>query len=103
MEYKKYSVILADGTTLTDLSLNGNNFISKVALNPSTFDGNCCPVVISDGEVSENHPNMALVQITTPVEGEYWFVLRDRTDEELKAIRDRSDVEYLAMMCDIEL
>lgn len=96
---KTYKITLADGTVLDNLKLNGNNFIAKYPVNPEVFKNNCSPVVINE----EVHSNMEFVQVTRNELGEYWFVLRDLTKEELVAIKDRADIEYLAMMCDVEL
>ncbi len=102
MEEKKYQITLADGTILSDLKLNGNNYISKEQIAPELFDGNCSPVVISDGTTDEIHNDMELVQVTESG-GEYWFVLRDITEKELATIKMQSDIEYVAMMAGIEL
>ena len=59
-------------------------------------------VHINDGLTDEIHENMDLVQISE-VNGEYWFVLRDLSPQELAEIKLRSDIEYLAMMAGIEL
>lgn len=100
---KTYKITLADGTVLNNLRLNGNNFISKVPVDAAIFKDNCSPVVINDGEKDDIHPNMELVQVTRNEFGEYWFILRDLTKEELLEIKTRADIEYLAMMCDVEL
>lgn len=100
---KTYKITLADGTVLDNLKLNGNNFIAKYPVDAAIFEGNCSPVVINNGEKDDIHPNMELVQVTRNELGEYWLVLRDLTKEELVAIKDRADIEYLAMMCDVEL
>ena len=100
---KKYSITLADGTELSSLALNGNNFISTVPLNESTFRDNCSPVVISNGETSVTHENMELVQVVQQFPGEWWFVLRDLSQEELVRMKTQSDIEYIAMMAGIEL
>jgi hypothetical protein len=103
MEEKIYKVVLADGVVIDNLRLNGNNLISKKAIDSSIFEGNCSSVVISDGETNEIHENMELVQITEPVEGEYWFVLREVSEDELARIKMQSDIEYVAMMSGVEL
>jgi hypothetical protein len=46
---------------------------------------------------------MELVQVTEPVEGEYWFVLREVSEDELVRIKMQSDIEYVAMMSGVEL
>ena len=102
MEDKTYSIALADGTVLDNLRLNGNNFISKIPVDPALFNGNCSPVVISDRKVEETHENMELVQVTT-YQDEYWFILRDLTSAELEKMKMQSDIEYIAMMAGIEL
>jgi hypothetical protein len=101
MDEKIYTITLADGTLIENLRLNGNNYISTEPINAVIFEGNCSPIVISDGTHNETHDNMELIQITE-VNGEYWFVLRDISLEELKQIKIRSDIEYLAMMTGVE-
>lgn len=102
MDEKIYKITLADGTVLDGLSLNGNNFISSAQVDASAFESNCSPVVINDGETDEVHEHMDLVQVTE-VDGKYWFVLRDITKTELEQAKIKSDIEYIAMMCDVEL
>lgn len=102
MTEKTYKITLADGTELDNLSLNGNNYISTELVDSVIFEGNCSPVIINDGTTDEIHDNMELVQITE-VNGQYWFILRDISLDELKQIKLRSDIEYLAMMTGIEL
>ena len=96
---KTYKITLSDGTVLDNLKLNGNNFIANYPVESEIFKNNCSPVVINE----EVHPNMELVQVTKNELGEYWFVLRDLSEAELAAIKTRADIEYLAMMCDVEL
>lgn len=100
---EKYNITLADGTELSNLALNGNNFISTVPVYESTFHNNCSPVVISNGETSVTHENMELVQVVQQFPGEWWFVLRDLSQEELARMKTQSDIEYIAMMAGIEL
>lgn len=102
MDKTIYTVTLADGTQISNLTMNGNNFISTEAIARSVFEDNCSPVVISDGENEETHAAMSLIHLTE-YEGETWFALRDVTEAELESIKNRSDIEYIALMCDIEL
>ncbi len=103
MDDKIYSVTLADGTILSGLRMNGTTFVSKTPVDPAVFDGNCSPVIISDGENSEVHDDMALVPCAQPVEGEYWFVLRDLSTAERREMQIQANIEYLAMMTGVEL
>ena len=102
MEEKLYTVKLADGTLFENLKLNGNNYISKNPIDSSIFDANCSPVTISCDGQDEIHDNMALVHLTS-IGTDYWFALRDMTQEELDQIKLRSDVDYIAMMASVEL
>lgn len=102
MDEKIYKIILADGTVIGNLTLNGNNFISKEPIDRTVFIENCSPVVVNDGNTDEVHEHMELVQVTESG-GEYWFVLRDITEKELATIKMQSDIEYVAMMAGIEL
>lgn len=102
MEEKIYTITLEDGTQIENLRLNGNNFISDKKINASVFDGNLGKVVISDGEYDETHTNMALVQVTK-MGSEYWFILRDIPEDELRNAKLRADLDYLAMMTDVEI
>ena len=103
MEEKRYKITLSNGVILDNLMLNGDNFISELAINTETFADGLNSVVINDGVSDVVHGVMILVQITTPVDGEWWFVLRDLTEMELRDIKTRSDIEYLAMMGDVVL
>lgn len=102
MDEVKYSVKLADGTIFENLGLNGNNFISSEKVDASVFESNCSPVTISDGTNEEIHENMELVQVTQ-MGDEYWFILRDLPESELAQIKLRADVDYIAMMSEVEL
>ena len=102
MNEKTYTITLADGSVIGNLNLNGNNFISTTPVDTAIFRDNCSPVVINDGTNDEFHENMGFVRISE-VNGEYWFILRDISREELAKIKIQSDIEYIAMMAGVEL
>ncbi|MCD5528892.1 hypothetical protein LOB10_02155 [Lactobacillus delbrueckii subsp. lactis] len=80
-----YSVTLSDGTKLDNLALNGNNFISSTAVEASQFDGKLKSVTITDSDgKEEKHENMVLVQVTHPNDTEWWFILADKSKDQLK-------------------
>lgn len=98
----KITVILADGTKITDLKMNGNNFVSPMKIDEKIFDGNLNTVTIVEGEEETTYHNMSLIHCTK-YDSEYWFALRELTETELVAIKNRSDIDYIALMCDVEL
>ena len=109
------TVTLADGTQLSGLELNGNNFVSKTEVTPETFRGKLSKVTITgDTEADEagligEHSNMELVQIAHytqakhGVDDGFYFVLRDIPAAELENLRNRGDIDYIAMMTGVEL
>lgn len=104
---KSWKITLADGTKLENLGLNGNNFISDTKLTEDDFEGKLLNVKIEgkteDGqEIIEEHNHMELIQIVQYDDG-YYFALRDLTEEELEKMKMQSDIEYLAMMSDVDL
>ena len=110
-----FTITLADGTQLEGLELNGNNFVSDEEVTEATFAGKLSKVTITgDAEADEvgligEHHNMELVQIahyTQAVHGckdGYYFILRDIPTSELEALKNRGDIDYIAMMTGVEL
>lgn len=93
------TIALSNGTELTGLELNGNNYISPEKLTEDTFADGLSPVVIN----GEEHEQMALVQCVQHADGRTWFILRDATAEEVANAKLRSDIDFIALMSDIEL
>ena len=85
MTEKIYTVTLSDGTKIENLTLNGNNFISTTAVTEGQFDGKLKGVAITDSDgVEEKHKDMVLVQVTHPSDTEWWFILADKSEEQIK-------------------
>lgn len=93
------TIALSNGTELTGLELNGNNYISPEKLTEDTFADGLSPVVIN----GEEHEQMALVQCVQHADGRTWFILRDVTAEEIASAKLRSDIDFIALMSDIKL
>lgn len=81
------------------MELNGNNFITQEQISEETFEDGLSPVVIN----GEEHEQMALVQVVRHEDGRYWFILRDVTAEEIAQAKLRADIDFLALMTDVEL
>lgn len=92
MDEKIYTVTLADGTELSGLRLNGNNFISEAEISADIFAGNCSSVTINDGETEDTHENMELIHVTQ-MGDEFWFALRDLSAAELARMRMEANIE----------
>ena len=103
---KSWKITLSDGTQLKNLALNGNNFVSETKITEDMFEGKLSKVIYEgkeDGQkIKEEHEHMELVQIVKYEDG-YYFVLRELSEAELKERKIQGDIEYIAMMADIDL
>ena len=96
------TITLTDGTVLRNLTLNGDNFIADYEIDPDIFIDNLTDVEINDDGYITTHSQMKLIQVTT-YNDEYWFILQDLTDRELKDLDIEAKIEYIAMMADIDI
>ena len=96
---ENFTIALSNGTELKNLELNGNNFITQEQISEETFEDGLSPVVIN----GEEHEQMALVRVVRHEDGRYWFILRDVTAEEIAQAKLRADIDFLALMTDVEL
>ena len=99
---KSWKITLSDGTKLENLVLNGNNFISGAKITEDDFKGKLSKVTVEGKDFKQEYNNMELVQIAHYEDG-YYFVLREIPQEELDKLKMQSDIEYLAMMSDIDM
>ena len=76
-----YTIKLSDGTELKNLELNGNNYIAPKVLEDSVFEGKLGAVTISDGETTEEHTDMVLIQ-NKEYDGKSWFILGEKSAQE---------------------
>ncbi len=102
MEDLIYTMVLSDGTTIENLRKNGDNYISASKLTSDMFEGKLSEVTVKTSEDEVVMENMDLVQITE-MDGEYWFVLRQFSATELAMAKMSSNIDFLAMMQDVEL
>lgn len=105
MADKIYTITLSDGSKLEKLTLNGNNFISSVAVTEGQFTGKLKGVTITDSEGGEEkHENMFLVQVTHPSDSEWWFILADKTEDQIKQEQlDQSIASLTDMMMTLSM
>ena len=78
-----YKITLADGTTLENLVLNGNNYISPTAVDDAVFTGNMATVTITnleDGTTEQIEDGVLLSNIVR--DGKSWIVLGEKSAEE---------------------
>lgn len=81
MENNIYTITLSNGTMLSDLTLNGNNFVSQTEVTEAMFTGKLDTVTITDGETTEVLHDAELVQIAHYADG-WYFILREIPEAE---------------------
>lgn len=90
---------LSDGTVIDNLQLNGNNFVSQAEILPDVFFGKLTTVTIEeDGEVTTM--NNCELEYVRQYGEEWWFVLREQTQEEIARASDEAQILYTALMTD---
>ena len=101
-----YSVRLSNGKSFGSLGTSADYFTSKSKVTAEDFAAGMDRVVIS-GEPAEgeSYPPIAAGTYTDltlshvfAADGLWYFCLRQPDYEAIEALRDRADIEYLAMM-----
>ena len=82
-----YTIILGDQTEITNLELNGNNFISEQIIPDETFsEGNLAHVIIRGENGFQEFHDMHLVA-NRVIDGKSWFIIAEKTEEMKRAER----------------
>lgn len=99
-----YTITLADGTQLSGLGMNGNNFVSAQKIDERIFQDNLSVMTVSDGETEESYHNVELVQQQEWFDGSWYLVFREKSSQEVAMERLKGAVENNANdMSDIQL
>lgn len=99
MEQLTYDVTLGDGTKFSNLTMNGNNYVSETEITEDDFtDLTQVTVEASDGSV-QTLGESELVQVAHYEDG-WYFILRELTSEEIARRDNEAQTFYTAMMTD---
>lgn len=104
-----YKITFSDGTVLSGLGSNANNFISPNKLTREYFSGKLAHVKVEyvgdEPEYAELAGEFGRMKLDylSDLEGGTWFVLRELGREELAKEQARADIDYLALMTGVEL
>ena len=99
-----FNLELADGTEINNLEKYGDTFIANEIIDKSIFEYNTSPVKIvmktidGDDETIEEHSSMVCYPIS-----DFSFALVDVSEIDIIHSRLESQVQYVAMMTDIDL
>lgn len=114
-EKQTWTVTLADGTRLENLTLNSgaNTFHSPAEITEDTFDGKLSEIHIaaSDGDMTgcaypDTLHDAELVQIMQPADtpdGQWTFILREIPADQLFRAKIQAQLDYLALTTDVNL
>lgn len=97
-----YTIILADGTELKNLKLNGNNYISDEIIDDSVFENNLDTVKITDGKTTKTFTNMRLMSNRKNNEHS-WFILSEKTEQQKKEETIVRQIEFLQSILNVLL
>ena len=79
-----YTITLADGQQLTELELNGSNFISNTKVDESIFEDNLETMTVSDGEAETVYHDVEFIQQMPWNDGTYYLAFREIPQSEKK-------------------
>ena len=105
MEQELYKITFADGTVISNLTINGSNYSSTTPVDGDILTAyNLSHILITDqnDNLIEEKFNQVLLS-NQEWFGEYLLAFRDQTDEERRIAELDAKLEYIAMMGDIEL
>nr|DAO85549.1 MAG TPA: hypothetical protein [Caudoviricetes sp.] len=76
-----YTITLTDGKQITNLELNGTNYVSEVKIDEHIFEHNLSTMKVSDGETENTYTDMIFVQ-QMEIDGKYYLAFRAKTQYE---------------------
>ena len=94
-----YTLDLGNGTILENLELNGNNFVSNTEITNDMFEGISDITITDDENNSEILHNAVLVNINQ-FEGNWYFILRERTEQEIRQEQLEAQIFFTALSTD---
>ena len=104
-----YKLILEDGTTIENLTMNGSNYVSETEIDESIFEDNLSTMTVVD-EDAGTEETLENVEFIQQVHYEnfhgntgYYFCFRQLSERELKDLEVQAQIDYIAMMADIDL
>ncbi|MDD7175804.1 MAG: hypothetical protein PUH70_12165 [Clostridiales bacterium] len=76
-----YTIILGDQTEITNLELNGNNFISEQIIPDETFSEDKLTHVIIRGENGFQEFHDMVLLANRIIDGKSWFIIAEKAEE----------------------
>lgn len=96
----KYTIDLGNGVILTDLILNGTDFMTREEVTADTFENMKNVTITSEDGTSEIYENPQLMHYDLFPDGYTYFRIRNLSNTEIKANNLDAQVTYTALMTD---
>ena len=106
-----YSITLKNGKKLSGLNISGTCFVSSAAVSEEFFDGFGGRFTLSYSGEAEKfcapYPEGEVVNVNLgrifQLEGKYYFYFEQMSSEQVALMQLQADIEYVAMMSEVEL
>lgn len=106
-----FKVTLSDNTVYDNLIKNGSYFITQEEITEDNFKGKLSTITINttikydDGTTTETEEVLTDCDILPILiyDKDYWFAFRQKSSQEIETMKTRSDIEYIAMMTEVDL
>lgn len=92
-------IILSNGTKIKNLEVNGNCLISESNIKDELLADDMLSDIIISGVT---YKNVTLVRKWVQ-DDKIWLALRQKTDDEIWKEQYKSNLDYIAMMADVDL
>lgn len=92
-------IYLNDGSVIKDLEVNGNCLISENEVDDSKLTDEMLSVITIN---EKEYKNVTLVRKWED-DGKTWLALRQKTDDEIWKEEYSSNLDYIAMMADVDM
>ena len=106
-----YTVTLSNGKVFSGLKMSGDCFVSRTPVSRDMFDGGLSKVTVKGVPASDEKDILPVsyelkaceVACLFKSDGEYYFAVDAPDEKELALMQLKADIEYVAMMSEVEL
>jgi len=98
-----YNITFLNGVNFDRLTKNLTLYISDVELDLSDVRGPQTQVFVTNNAVTQELTNVRFVKKPSGEDGEFWYAFEETPEVNWEIENMKANIEYLAMMADVEL
>lgn len=99
MQEPLYTITFNEEIVLTNLKLNGNNFISSEPVPDELINSNLLRnVIVSSSKDEENHQYCRLIKTEIPDVSVHCFIILDVDSSYIEQVKIWAEIDYLGMV-----